>query len=84
MNKTEFVKLLAEKMETSVVDADKNLKLVVITNNNDNEIFLNAIDLQVNKFLFKNQAFSELNNYIKSIKIKNNEQKNEQTQVLIN
>jgi len=28
MNKTEFVKLLAEKMETSTVDADKNLKLV--------------------------------------------------------
>lgn len=31
MNKTEFVKLLAEKMETSVVDADKNLKLVFET-----------------------------------------------------
>ena len=28
MNKTEFVKLLAEKMETSTVNADKNLKLV--------------------------------------------------------
>ena len=31
MNKTEFLKLLAEKMETSVVDADKNLKLVFET-----------------------------------------------------
>ena len=31
MNKTEFVKLLAEKMETSVVDADKNLRLVFET-----------------------------------------------------
>jgi nucleoid DNA-binding protein len=31
MNKTEFVKLLAKKMETSVVDADKNLKLVFET-----------------------------------------------------
>ena len=31
MNKTEFVKLLAEKMETSTVNADKNLKLVFET-----------------------------------------------------
>ena len=31
MNKTEFLNLLAEKMETSVVDADKNLKLVFET-----------------------------------------------------
>ena len=31
MNKTEILKLLAEKMETSVVDADKNLKLVFET-----------------------------------------------------
>ena len=31
MNKTEFVKLLAEKMETSTADADKNLKLVFKT-----------------------------------------------------
>ena len=31
MNKTEFLKLLAEKIETSVVDADKNLKLVFET-----------------------------------------------------
>ncbi len=31
MNKTEFVKLLAEKMETSAVNADKNLKLVFET-----------------------------------------------------
>ena len=31
MNKTEFVKLLAEKMETSTADADKNLKLVFET-----------------------------------------------------
>ena len=31
MNKAEFVKLLAEKMETSAVNADKNLKLVFET-----------------------------------------------------
>ena len=31
MNKTEFVKLLAEKMKTSTADADKNLKLVFKT-----------------------------------------------------
>ena len=31
MNKTEFVKLLAEKMETSTINADKNLKLVFET-----------------------------------------------------
>ena len=31
MNKAEFVKLLAEKMETSAVSADKNLKLVFET-----------------------------------------------------
>ena len=31
MNKTEFVKLLAEKMESSTVIAEKNLKLVLET-----------------------------------------------------
>ena len=31
MNKSEFIKLLAEKMETTAGNADKNLKLVFET-----------------------------------------------------
>ena len=46
---------------------DQDLKLIIITNNADNEIFLNSIDIKVDKFLFKTQSFNEINNQIQNI-----------------
>jgi len=63
---------------------DDDLKLIVITNTTDSEIFLNAIDIKVDKFLFKNQPFLDLNNYIETIEIKKNEQTNELKEELVN
>jgi len=58
---------------------NSNLNLIVITNNTDTEILLNAIDLKVEKFLFKNKPFTELHHCIKNIKIKKNEYNNEES-----
>jgi len=57
---------------------NNDLNLIVITNNTDNEILLNAIDLKVDKFLFKNKPFEELLHSIENIKIKKNEETNEE------
>jgi len=55
-----------------------NLKLITLSNTTDNRILLNAIDAKVDKFLFKDDSFSELKNYIENIEFKKNEQINEQ------
>jgi len=56
----------------------------VITNNTNNEMFLNAIDLKVDKFLFKNQPFTEILKSIENIKINKNEHINEKKNELSN
>jgi PAS domain S-box-containing protein len=65
-----------------IKELDSTLKLIVVTNYTNSEIFLNAIELKVDKFLFKHQSFKNINNYIKKLKI--NEQNNEQKLQLIN
>lgn len=57
---------------------DSTLNLIVITNNTDNQMLLNAIDLKVEKFLFKKQPFAELLHSIEHIKTKKNEDNNEE------
>ena len=63
---------------------DQDLKLIVLTNDTDSEIFLNAIDLKVDKFLFKSQTFPDLDNAIQNIQFKKNEELNEQEIKVIN
>jgi len=63
---------------------NKDLKIIILTNENNQDIFLKAIDLQIDKLIFKNQPFEEIKNYITNIKILKNEQVNEQTDKFIN
>ena len=48
---------------------NKDLKIIILTNENNQDIFLKAIDLQIDKLIFKNQPFEEIKNYITNIKI---------------
>ena len=61
-----------------IKNKDDNLNITVISNTTDKEVLLNAIEIKVDKFLLKNNAFTELHNYIKNITIINNEQNDEQ------
>jgi len=72
------------KFLKKIKDENKNLKIIILTNENTQDIFLNAINLQVDKLIFKNQPFEEIKNFISNIKISKNEQDNEQTDKFIN
>jgi PAS domain S-box-containing protein len=63
---------------------NEKLKLIVITNNTDSEIFLDAIELKVDKFLFKSQSFYEIDNAINKLQIKKNEEIKKQKVKFIN
>jgi len=56
---------------------NEHLKIIIFTDENNEELFLNAIDLKIDKLLFKNISFNELNNHIQNLEIIKNEQKNE-------
>ena len=64
-----FLKKLKSKNE--------NLKIIIFTDEHNEKLFLNAIDLKIDKLLFKNIPFKELNNHIQNLEIIKNEQKNE-------
>jgi len=64
-----FLKKLKSKNE--------NLKIIIFTDEHNEKLFLNAIDLKIDKLLFKNIPFKELNNHIQNLEINKNEQKNE-------
>jgi PAS domain S-box-containing protein len=68
-NSFEFLKKL--KLKT------KNLFIIILTNENNQKLFLNAIDLKIDKLLFKNCTFEELDKIIKTYPLSKNEQKNE-------
>lgn len=56
---------------------NKDLRIIIFTDEHHEKLFLNAIDLKIDKLLFKNIPFKELNNHIQNLKIIKNEQKNE-------
>jgi len=56
---------------------NKSLFIIILTNENNQKLFLNAIDLKIDKLLFKNSTFEELNKIIKPLTLSKNEQKNE-------
>ena len=64
-----FLKKLKSKNE--------NLKIIIFTDEHNEKLFLNAIDLKIDKLLFKNIPFKELHNHIQNLEIIKNEQKNE-------
>jgi len=62
---------------------NKDLKIIVLTSSENSEIFLNAIELKIDKLFFKKQALNELENSVKQLLSLKNEQKNEQKNELI-
>lgn len=65
------------KFLKKIKSKNEHLKIIIFTDEHNEELFLNAIDLKIDKLLFKNIPFNELNNHIQNLEIIKNEQKNE-------
>lgn len=69
---------LIEKIKTS----NQNIKTFILTSQADTQDLIKAISLRVDKVLFKNATFEEINNEIKKFKIENKEIKEENSSLL--
>lgn len=76
LNSFDFLKKLKSK--------DNHLKFIILTNESTKQVFLDAIELKIDKLLFKNQTFTEINNQLKKIDFPKNENKNESKNININ
>jgi len=76
LNSFDFLKKLKYK--------DNHLKFIILTNESTKQVFLDAIELKIDKLLFKNQTFTEINNQLKKIDFPKNENKNESKNININ
>ena len=76
LNSFDFLKKLKSK--------DNQLKFIILTNESTKQVFLDAIELKIDKLLFKKQSFIEINNELKKIDFPRNENKNESKTININ
>jgi len=52
-----------------IIKSDSDVKTILLTDNATQELLMDAISLKVDKVLFKNKSFDELNNEIKALDI---------------
>lgn len=69
---------LIEKIKSK----QQNIKTFILTNQADTQDLMKAIGLKIDKVLFKNSSFEEINNEIKKFKIENKEIKEENSSLL--